>query len=253
MRYQVLGCFGGEAPEHRLSSFLLDGTLLIDSGSATAVLEIGSQARIDHVLLTHSHLDHSRGLAHLAENVFGLRGAPVGVYSIEPVLDGLKASLLNNVLWPDFTEIDNAHGPVLTFQSLPEDRATILGPFAVTPVRVHHTVACVGYLLERDGRALLHVGDTGPTDQVWRVARQARDLKGIVVETSFPTRLQGLAEATGHLTPQALQGELAKLGREVPVFVYHLKPPFAPEIREEMRDRFGSRVRILEQGATYEF
>lgn len=253
MRYQVLGCFGGEAPGRRLSSFLLDGTLLIDTGSVTAVLEVASQARIDQILLTHSHLDHSRGLAHLADNVFGVRKAPVGVYSIEPVLDGLKASLLNNVLWPDFTEIVDAHGPVLTFQSLPEDRATILGPFTVTPVRVHHTVACVGYLLERDARAVLHIGDTGPTDQVWHVARQARHLKAVVVETTFPTRLEGLAEASGHLTPQTLEGELAKLGREVPVFVYHLKPQFLPEIRREIRGRFGSRVRILEQGATYEF
>lgn len=253
MRYEVLGCFGGEAPGNRLSSFLVDGTLLIDTGSATAVLEIGSQARIDHVLLTHSHLDHSRGLAHLADNVYGLRRAPVAVYSIEPVLDGLKASLLNNVLWPDFTEISDAHGPVLTFHSLPEDRGTALGPFRVAPVRVHHTVACVGYLLERDSRALLHIGDTGPTDRVWEVARHARHLKAVVVETSFPTRLQGLADASGHLTPRALEGELRKLDREVPVFVYHLKPQFISEIRQEIRGRFGSRVKIIEQGATYEF
>jgi hypothetical protein len=50
-----------------------------------------------------------------------------------------------------------------------------------------------------------------------------------------------------------LEGELAKLGRDVPVFVYHLKPQFVPEIRQEIRDRFGSRVRPLEQGAIYEF
>lgn len=253
MRYEVLGCFGGEAPGMRLSSFLVDGTLLIDSGSATAALDLGAQARIDHVLLTHSHLDHSRGLAHLADNVYGLRRAPVTVYSIEPVLDGLKASLLNNVLWPDFTEISDAHGPVLTFRSLPEDRGTALGPFTVTPVRVHHTVACVGYLLERDARALLHIGDTGPTDQVWEAARNARHLQGVVVEASFPTRLQGLADASGHLTPRALEGELRKLNREIPVFVYHLKPQFVAEIQQEIRVRFGSRVRILEQGATYEF
>lgn len=253
MRYKVLGCFGGEAPGMHLSSFLVDGTLLIDTGSATAALEIGAQARIDHVLLTHSHLDHSRGLAHLADNVYGLRRAPVAVYSIEPVLDGLKASLLNNVLWPDFTEISDAHGPVLTFHSLPEDRGTTLGPFRVTPVRVHHTVACVGYLVERDTRALLHIGDTGPTDQVWNVARHTRHLKAVVVETSFPTRLQGLADASGHLTPRALEGELRKLDREVPVLVYHLKPQFVAEIRQEILERFGSRVKILDQGATYEF
>jgi cAMP phosphodiesterase len=253
MRYRVLGCFGGEAPGHGLSSFLLDDALLIDTGSATAVLDLPSQAGIDSVLLTHSHLDHCRGLAHLADNVFGLRRVPVGVYSIEPVLDGLKASLLNNIVWPDFTEIVDAHGPVLTFQSLPEDRPTRLGAFSVTPVRVHHTVACVAYLVEREGRALLHIGDTGPTDQVWQVARRARDLRGVVVETSFPNRLQALADASGHLTPETLEGELAKLGRDVPVFVYHLKPQFVAEILRELRDRFGSRVRILEQGATYEF
>ena len=100
MRYRVLGCFGGEMPRFHLSSFLLDDTLLIDAGSVTSTLEIPAQAHIESILLTHSHLDHVRGLAHLADNMFGRRDRPILVYSVEPILEALKGSLLNNVLWP---------------------------------------------------------------------------------------------------------------------------------------------------------
>jgi ribonuclease BN (tRNA processing enzyme) len=252
MRYRVLGCFGGEAPRFYLSSFLLDDSLLIDAGSVTGVLEIPAQARIEAVLLTHSHLDHVRGLAHLADNVFGRRDRPILVYSIEPVLEALKGSLLNNVLWPDFTEIPNSRMPILDFRALPEGVATRLGDLRVTPFRLSHSVISVGYLLEGDFGALLHLGDTGPTETVWRAMRDVPNLRAVMIGTTFPNRLQPLADLSGHLTPQGLRAELRKAHVKADIYTYHMKPQYAAEIVEELR-KLVPECHILEQGKEYRF
>ncbi|MFQ5988332.1 MAG: MBL fold metallo-hydrolase [Candidatus Methylomirabilales bacterium] len=252
MKYCVLGCFGGEVPGYHLSSFLLDDTLLIDAGSVSGVLDISAQSRIENVLLTHSHLDHVRGLCHLADNVFGRRDRPVLVYSIEPVLQALKTSLLNNVLWPDFTEIPSSRMPILDFRPIPEGRATPIGHLQVTPIRLSHTVISIGYLLEGDFGAILHLGDTGPTDSVWRVVKGMPNLRAVMIGTSFPNRLQQLADLSGHLTPQGLKGELAKGDVKASVYVYHMKPPYVPEIAQELK-QLVPKCEILEQGKEYSF
>lgn len=252
MRYRVLGCYGGEAPGYHLSSFLLDDTLLIDAGSVTAVLEIPAQLKLESVLITHSHLDHVRGLAHLADNLFGRRDHPLQVYSIEPVLQSLKVYLLNNVLWPNFTEIPTSHMPILDFRPLPEGKATTLGHFRVTPVRLSHSVVSVGYLVEGNSGVLLHLGDTGRTEEIWRVVKDITDLRAVVIGTTFPNDLQHLADLSGHLTPQGLKAELAKADVNAEIYVYHMKPQYAEQITQELKHAVPE-CRILEQGREYEF
>jgi len=58
MKFRVLGCSGGQVPGHNLSSFLIDDSLLIDAGSATAALSLRAQQKITDILVTHTHLDH---------------------------------------------------------------------------------------------------------------------------------------------------------------------------------------------------
>ncbi len=202
--------------------------------------------------MTHSHLDHVRGLAHLADNVFGRRDQPIIVYSIEPILEGLKSSLLNNVLWPDFTEIPNSHVPILDFRALPEGKTSPLCHFRVTPLRLSHSVISVGYLVEGDFGAMLHLGDTGPTEGVWRAVKDVPSLRAVMIGTTFPNRLQQLADLSGHLTPQALKAELGKAGLKATVYVYHMKPQYAPEIVEELK-QLVPECQILEQGKEYRF
>ena len=252
MRYRVLGCYGGEAPGYHLSSFLLDDTLLIDAGSVTATLEIPAQLKLETVLITHSHLDHVRGLAHLADNMFGRREQPLHVYSIEPVLESLKVYLLNNVLWPNFTEIPTSNMPILDFRPLPERKATTLGHFQVTPVRLSHSVVSVGYIVEGNSGVLLHLGDTGPTEDIWRIVKEIPNLRAVVIGTTFPNHLQHLADLSGHLTPQGLKAELAKADMKAEIYVYHLKPQYAGQIAQELNQAV-PQCHILEQGREYDF
>lgn len=253
MRYHVLGCSGGEAPGFRLSSFLIEGRLLIDTGSVVSVLEVAQQAKIDHILLTHSHLDHTGGLPLLADNIFGMRATPVQVHGIAPTLDGVRRNLLNDVLWPDFTRIPSSAFPTLLYREVPEDSPCELGGFTVTAIRVNHTVECVAFFIQGRRGTLLHVGDTGPTDAIWRHAQSVPRLLAVCIETTFPNRLQEVADASGHLTPQAVEKELQKLDRDVPAYVYHLKPSYRQEILAELKRLRRPAVHILENGKLYRF
>lgn len=53
-------------------------------------------------------------------------------------------------------------------------------------------------------------------------------LKAAFIEASFPNEMDELARIAKHHTPALLAEEFAKLAKpELPVFVFHLKPPFA--------------------------
>ena len=254
MKYRVLGCSGGEAPGFRLSSFLLEDRLLIDTGSVSMALEVSEQAKIDHILLTHSHLDHTGGLPLVADNVFGMRDSPVQVHGIAPTLDGVRRNLLNDVLWPDFARIPSSAFPTLLYREVPEGGPFELAGFNITAIRVNHTVECVGYFIQaRGGGTLLHIGDTGPTEAIWRHAREVPRLLAVCIETTFPNRLQEIADVSGHLTPQTLEKDLEKLNRDVPVYVYHIKPNFRSEILAELKRLRRPALHVLEDGTLYRF
>jgi len=59
IKLKILGCSGGIGGEHlRTTSLLVDDDVLIDAGTGVGDLSIAEMARIDHVFLTHTHLDH---------------------------------------------------------------------------------------------------------------------------------------------------------------------------------------------------
>lgn len=256
MRFRVLGCSGGQVPGHNLSSYVINDRLLIDAGSIAATLEVKAQCKIQNILLTHVHLDHVMGLASLAENLYGKTAATVKVWAIPDVISAIKATFFNNSLWPDFTEITSPDQPVpvLTFEPIREDTPITLADVCFTTVRVNHIVPSVAFFIEHGGKQLLHVGDTGPTDKLWAKAQEQNDLCAVVLEASFPNRLQNLADVSRHLTPQNLKAELGKLNRpSIPVLVAHLKPQHREEIIGEIKAIKGYQLRILEDGDVLEF
>jgi ribonuclease BN (tRNA processing enzyme) len=58
----------------------------------------------------------------------------------------------------------------------------------VIPVPVHHTVPTVGFIVHDEAGALVFSGDTGPTEELWEVARGIGNVRAIIVEASFPNR-----------------------------------------------------------------
>ena len=62
MKVRVLGCSGAIAKDCRTTSFLIDGDILIDAGTGVGDLTLDEMRGVDHVFLTHSHLDHVAAL-----------------------------------------------------------------------------------------------------------------------------------------------------------------------------------------------
>ena len=87
------------------------------------------------------------------------------------------------------------------------------------------------------------------------MANETPDLKALITECSFPNRMQAVAEISLHLTPATLAVELGKLDREVPVLIYHFKPPYVDELRTELFEETAlpCAVEELVQDRTYRF
>lgn len=235
MNVRVLGSCGSRVPGHQTSCLLIDGHVAVDAGGITAKLSVEEQSGIDHVLISHAHLDHICDLAFLADNVMARRTSPLRVWAPEEVLAVLHRNLFNDQIWPDLTRLDLKGFPVLELCCLPEGKTTRVGALAVNWAPTSHTVFAAGYLLADEDVSILYSGDTTTTDALWVLGSAAEQLAAVFVETSFPDRLESMARETGHLTPKLLVRELAKLDKpEVPVKIFHMKPQYLEEISAEL-------------------
>jgi cAMP phosphodiesterase len=254
MEIRVLGCHGSQLPGCGLTGFLIDATTLLDAGAVTSVLTLEEQARIDHILITHAHLDHIRELSSLADNIcYFKRDYPLTVVSTPRVIETLKTHIFNGAVWPDFSLIPSPEKPVLRFVTIRPGEAMDLGHLRVMAVPVHHTVETVAYVVKAENgeqpTAAVFIGDTGPTEEIWLAARRDGDIRALFVETSLPGSMTELAELTGHLTPAALARELKKLGPFNPqIYLYHMKIQYRREIQREIALLGNANINILQDG-----
>jgi ribonuclease BN (tRNA processing enzyme) len=248
MRIRVLGAHGGSSPRHRQTSFLVNDALCVDAGAVTEALSLDEQARVRAVLVTHSHMDHVASLPFLVENVFGRTHGPLEVLAPEDVLEALRTHLFNDALWPDFSRIAAENGPSVTFRAVPVGAPFSADGISATAVRVSHVVPTYGYVLSDEASSVVFSGDTGPTEEIWSAARLAPRLKALFVECSFPSDLQRIADASRHLTPATLRAEMTKFPKDVPVYLYHMKPPALDRLTAEIAALGEPRLRILADG-----
>lgn len=252
MKIKVLGAFGGEGQGRRPSAFLVNDRVLIDAGSVPAALTVEEQLRIEHVLISHAHLDHVVGLAFLTDTLAGAPPSrPVIAASIEPVVGAVREHAFGGSLWPDFTQIPSPEAPILRFRTLAEEAEQRVGELWVAPIPVDHTVPATGFIVHDGETGFLYTGDTGPTERIWQAARELGGLRAVIVETAFPDRMDALARASKHLTPALLRKELDKIPPHLPLWIFHIKPQFVEETAEELDRIDPARIQIVEQGKTY--
>lgn len=228
LRIRVLGCSGSIAAGSRTTSFLLDEQILVDAGTGVGDLTLDELARIDHILLSHSHLDHVLGVGLLADSVARLRGAqgrgPIQVHALAATLGALRSHILNGVIWPDFTRLPSADAPALALCPIAVGEVLTLAGRRIEVLPAEHTVPAVGFAaFGDDDGAWVYGGDSGPNPALWdRLA--ALDVRALVVETAFRDEERALAGVSQHLCPALLQQELAQLTQPADVYVTHIKP-----------------------------
>jgi ribonuclease BN (tRNA processing enzyme) len=258
MKIKVLGCSGSEAIGHNPPGFLVNDVLMLDAGTITAALSIEAQSKITDVLISHTHLDHIKSVLFLADNIIGRIKKPVNIRSIPKVIDAIKKHLMNNIIWPDFTRIPtvkNPKNPVLAYASMPLGKPVSIAGLKVKAIPMNHPVPAVGFLVDDGTSSILYSADTGPNEGLWKEAKKAKNLKAIIVDTSFPNSLDGIADVSGHFTPAQLHDDLtkARVENSVPIYVYHIKPVYKNKVISELRALGRKNVKVLKEGKTYNF
>lgn len=250
MLVRIIGGHGGVSPGFRATSYLIDGKLLLDAGSVASGIQIEEQSNIDHILISHAHLDHISDLAFLADNCFGMKGRPFEIYANTPVREAIKTHLLNDVIWPDFTVLPTKENPTLRIHDIRPEMQLVLGDYRIMPVPVNHSTGALGFIIERKNASVIFTQDTGPTDKIWEYARDVKNLKAIFSEVSFPNSMAKVATDSQHHTPATMKEEIKKMPKDVPIFLGHLKPNFQSQLFKEIAEIKDERITILGSGDT---
>ena len=199
MRVRILGCSGAIARDCRTTAFLLDHDLLVDAGTGVGDLSLDEMAQVQHVLISHSHLDHIAALPLLIDSVashrIGAGAGPIHVHALPETIHALRTHIFNDLIWPDFSAIPSADAPLLRF----------------SPIQIGHTLQI--------GR---HQVEVLPAM--------------LVIETAFSNREQALAEVSKHLAPVHLATELQRRapGQRYPIYITHTKPAETGRIMAEI-------------------
>ena len=218
-----------------LISYLINDTLVIDAGSIGFYGTPEQQAKIKHVLISHTHADHVASLPIFVENAFEGSPDPVTIHGSTHVLDGLQRDIFNGRIWPDFIGMSVNQGPFLRLNEIESGRPLVLEGLTITPIAVDHLVPTLGFIVDDGECTVVIASDTGPTDELWRVSRVTPHLKAVFLEAAFPNSMTGLANLSKHLTPAMFIGEARKLDRDdVDIVVVHIKPRFRTKILEEL-------------------
>lgn len=240
MKVRVLGCSGAIAQGCRTTSFLLDDDVLIDAGTGVGDLSLEEMARVQHVLLTHSHLDHIASLPLMLDAVAKVRlnakAPPLQVHALPSTIAALKAHIFNNIIWPDFSAIPNADAPLVRFITIEVGQELSVGGKKIEVLPAVHAVPAVGYAAAAPSGYWVFSGDTERNPAFWQRVNQL-PVALLIIETAFSDQEKELAQRSQHLSPSVLATELDLIapGTSYPIYITHTKPAETALIMEQIQ------------------
>ncbi len=238
MQLSVLGCSAGIGGARRTTSLLLDEDILIDAGSGVGDLSLDEMARVDHVFLTHSHLDHSGFLPLLADAAAFLRSSPLLVYALDETLSALKQHMFNGVLWPDYTVKPSIDEPYVRFVRVMHGVPIMLGNRRIVPLPVCHSVPTAGYCIDSGKASFAFSADTTYCEAFWDALGEIENLRYLMVEVTL--RNADTSIASGHMSAGLLAKGLNRLKKDVGLYITHLEPGKEESVMEEVYGVCGS-------------
>lgn len=236
MKVRVLGCSGAIAKDCRTTSFLIDHDVLIDAGTGVGDLTLEEMRTIDHVFLTHSHLDHVAALPLMVDAVASKRKYPVKIHALAGTIFALRSHIFNDVIWPDFSRIPTPQTPFISFHEIRIGQTLEIGGKLLEVLPAVHTVPAVGYAVTAGTGCWVFSGDTERNPAFWARINQL-NVAVLVIETAFSNREKDLAKLSLHLSPMVLASELDCIAKQnrFPIYITHTKPAETDLIMAEIQ------------------
>jgi len=237
MELVVLGAGGGWAgPRGAACGYLLsaDGfNLWLDLGTGTManLQEHVELVDVDAVAVSHRHFDHFLDMYpfYLAR-WYGTDLPPIELFAPPGMFE--HALQLEEDLPKAF--VSTVVEPGQDFQA---------GPFRVRTAAMRHPVPTLGMRFELDGHALAYSADTGPTEELVRLARGADVLLAEATWVDVPSwgnPIHMTASETGQIARQA------EVGRLVVTHVWPTNPK--DTVQERAAQAFGGSVTLAAEG-----
>lgn len=231
---KVLGCSGGFGKGHHTTSFLINDSLLIDCGTGVGQLANSELKKINHIFITHCHLDHIVSLPFLLDAAGIKRYQPLQVYANRTTIDAIKNHIMNNLIWPDFTKIPSPDQPSVVFVDSLAQSTWHLEGLKIRAHKVPHVVDALSYVVESSSGAIAFSGDTGYSEEFIQFLNTIPKLKHLLIETSFPDEEIELARVSQHLCPSLLIAMLKSLDAQPQIHLSHLKPGYEKKILDQV-------------------
>ncbi|MES2546200.1 MAG: 3',5'-cyclic-nucleotide phosphodiesterase [Pseudomonadota bacterium] len=234
MQIKILGCSGGIGGDMRTTSILVDDDVLIDAGTGVGDLSLDALLKIDHIFVTHSHLDHIVSIPLLLDTVMGLRSEAVTVHATLEVINILKQHVFNWLIWPNFNLIPDPATPFLKYNEIYVGDGVQINSKTITAVPANHVIPAVGYQIDSGTSSLVFTGDTAGSPAFWHDVNKISNLKVLIIETAFSNAEYELATVSKHLCPSTLAEQLANMQSQPLVYITHLKPGEDTTIMQEI-------------------
>jgi HD-GYP domain-containing protein (c-di-GMP phosphodiesterase class II)/phosphoribosyl 1,2-cyclic phosphodiesterase len=234
---EVLGANGSRAKNIFTTCFRVSRNVVIDAGNLINIPK-DEIMDIEHIFISHTHLDHIVDIAFLIDNTFTHRTTPLKIYGLAHSISIFKKNIFNWDIWPDFSclKLPKQNNNSIEFIIIEYNKKYIIGDISLTPIKANHTVDCSGYLIKKDKDSILFSGDNYKNKELWNIVNKDKSINNVILDVSFPNRFSNIAKLSKHLTPKDLQDELKLLKREVNISVFHIKPILQQEVIKELLD-----------------
>jgi ribonuclease BN (tRNA processing enzyme) len=241
MRLTVLGgCGAWPSAGQACSGYLVefeDFSLLIDPGYAIVprLVHRMTPGQLDAVLVTHRHPDHCADLNPLLRaRVMSSDDTPaLPVFAPPGAVDAVLA--LDR---PGFLD------DMLSLHEYEPGDAFEIGPFRTVTTLLPHSVPNAGVRLSVGGHSLAYTGDTGPSPEIAKLARDA-DLflaEASYVDDEMPKQLRSVLSTARQAGRDATAAAVGQL------LLTHLMPSTDPaRAAEEARQAYLGRIDVAER------
>jgi len=234
---KILGASGGKSNDNELVCIEVSPNIFIDAGNI--INGATNIDKIEHIFITHSHLDHILDIALLIDATFATRKISLKVYGSIGTLKSIKEHILNWEIWPDFTQINltGTQIPSVELINIDIDQTIQIDQYKIKAIKNNHTKNSNGYVVTKDNKSILFSSDTYKCDEIWTEINNNLSISSIVIDVSFPSNMEKLASQSKHLTPKLLAQELMKLERDdIIVYAHHIKPNYLSIIENEFKE-----------------